>query len=536
MPEDAKAKEVIARYNSLKSESEPFRRLWQDIRELIMPNAQDFQTKTSPGQERNLGIYDSTAPDANKDFAAALHSYMTSPTDRWFNLEIENEPELNRDPDAMEWLEYVSDLIFSEFSNDATGFNSAMQEVYLGVGSFGTPIVYQDYDFDIAHLNFRACALADSYLDENSKGRVDVNFRRLDYTARQLVQEFGSIVPTEVREAKDRKVEVIHAVYPRTDRVAGRYDPGNKPFASCWVLREKQLTLKESGFNEFPYHIARWSKIPGQVYGIGPGQNCLPDVRMLNRIQYTLIQAAQKRVSPPMIVPDDGFLMKTPSASPQAMLYYEAGSSGLKPEYLEYTGDIPVGMEMAEQLRESIRRAFFGEWVRFTTKKERQTQFEIQQLIEQQLRMMAPMTGRLGTELLGPLIARSYGLLQDAGRVQSAPELLQQRKLKVIYVSPAARAQLSTKAIAMGQYIQELVPVAQIQPNVMDKVDLDAYADELAIVRGVSRRVVRNQADVDSIRQQRAEQEQASAIAGAAEPVSKAVLNLSQAQEAGNIL
>lgn len=528
------AEAIIERFNSLKSERSPHDRLWQDIRELVRPNAADFQRKTSPGQERNLEIYDGTAPDANKDLAAALHSYLTSPTERWFTIEIKDDSAANRTPEVIDWCQRVADLIYDEYSSPESGHSSAMQEAYLDVGAFGMPIVYQEYDFNIGRLTFRSMPLADLYFEESSKGRIDVAFREIVMTGRQLVQEFPDVsIPSEITEDKTgRKFGVIHGVYPRAERTQGN-PKSNKAFASCWVLAEKKLLLRESGFDDFPYHVARWSKVPGEVYGVGPGQNALPDIRMINRAAYTIIKAATKRISPPLLIPDDGFLQTEPSTSPDAILPYPNGTQ--PPAYLEYSGDIQFGLDLLDRISEVIRRAFFGEWARMASKKERQTAYEIAEIVEQQLRMMAPMVGRLQTEFLGTMIARSYSLLRNAGRIPAAPRMIQRAGLRVTYVSTASRAQTGTKAISMGRYIQELTPIAQIQPNVMDKLDTDAFAEELAIIRGIDRRIIRPQEAVDEIRASREQKEQAAQLAGAAEPVSKAVLNLSQANQAGNI-
>lgn len=525
---------IVERFQTLKTERGPHDRLWQDIRELVRPNAADFQRRSMAGQERNMDIYDGTAPDANKDLAAALHSYLTSPTERWFDIEVAANLNANRDPEVVGWCQRVADLIYTEYSSPESGHSSAMQEAYLDVGAFGMPIVYQEYDFTISRLTFRSLPLAEMYFEESSKGRIDVAFRELEMTPRQLMQEYPDAkLPTEVTEAKARKFKVIHGVYPRTDRVYGARSKQQKAYVSCWVLAEREILLRDSGFDEFPFHVARWSKVPGEVYGIGPAQNALPDIRMINRAAYTIIKAATKRVSPPLLIPDDGFLQTEPTTSPDAILPYPSGTT--PPAYLEYGGDIQIGLDLLERISEVIRRAFFGEWARMASKKERQTAYEIAEVVEQQLRMMAPMVGRLQTELLGPMIARSYSLLRNAGRIPTAPRSISGAALRVAYVSTAARAQAGTKAISMGRYLQEITPVAQIQPNIMDKIDTDAFAEELAIIRGIDRRIIRPQPAVDEMRAQRAQQDQMQQLAGAAEPVSKAVLNLSQANQAGNI-
>ena len=103
--------------------------------------------------------------------------------------------------------------------------------------------------------------------------------------------------------------------------------------------------------------------------------------------------------------------------------------------------------------------------------------------------------------------------------------------LKLSFVSPASRAQLATKAAAANQWLQSIVAMAQAKPDVLDRVDFDDLSESLALWGNVPRSVVRSDAEVAAIRGAREEQEQAMAMAGAAEPVSKAVLNVAQAQK-----
>lgn len=530
----SQAAAICNRLSQLKSERLTFERAWQDIRELVRPHTTDFQKFSSPGDVRTESVYDGTAIQACEELASALHSYMSSPTERWFSLEVENRPDLNRDPEAIEWLEMVADAIYNEYSNDQTAMVSSIHECYLDIGAFGNAILYQDYDSAERHLVFRSHPLADCFFQENSNGRVDAMDRIVHMTTRQLLHAFADAVPREVAEQPpDRKWEVVHSVFPRAERIRDFVTPQNMRWASFWVLVEKSLVLKESGYNSFPYAIGRWSKLSSEVYGRGPAIKCLPDIKMLNRMEYTIIKAAQKAVDPPLTVPNDGFMLPI-KTSPGSLNFKEPNAESLEP--LEHKGNLPIGLEISNQKRETIRTCFYADWVKLMPKKERQTAYEISELVEQQLRMMAPMLGRINTELLSPMVARSYELLASANRIPENPGILDGTRIKVIYVSPAARAQTGTKAVLMGKYAQELIPIAQVDPSVMDAIDWDAYAQELALVRGVTRRILRSPREIEEIRQQRAQEQQMQQMATVAEPASKAVKNLAEANQAGNIL
>lgn len=528
-----KPETVINRFAELQSERGRYDGFWQDIRDLIRPDTSEGYSFGTPAAARGTEkIYDSTAPQAAGECAAALQSYLCNPADRWFGLGVQGFEDIQHEPESAAWLDQVSDRIFTEFANEDTKFNNSTSETFLDLVVFGTAILSQEWNLKDSRLIFRSIPVADCYLDEDSEGRVDTVFRLLTMTTRQIMQQFSNdIIPKCVAESKKsmERWEVIHAVFPRTDRDVLKMDTGNKPWASVWVCRKPQTVMKESGYNSFPYAVPRWVKPPGEIYGSGPGKMVLPDVKLLNRMEYTILKASQKQVDPPLTVPNDGFLLPI-KTSPGSLNFKEPGAEQLEPLIIK--GDLPFGEEKSEQKRNSIRRAFYAEWVQIIQhlKKERQSVFEIQKILESQLRMMAPMLGRAQSELLSPILARAYELLHEHNAFPPAPMRLQKRVLKPIYISPAARAQQGQKADSMAAFVQEMAPLAQINPTVLDAINLDKMAQEIAIVRGIPRSVLRNPVEAEAFRKQRETQAQMQQMAQTLEPVSKAVKNIAEAQ------
>ncbi len=531
-----KAKQVIADFTRMQGERSSYETAWRDIRYYVRPNAVDFSGSQSPGDERTQRMYDGTAMLANCDLAGELHADLFNPAQRSFGIEIEGAAELNRDGDIIAWCEMVADAIFAEYSDDRSMFTASGHEALLDIGAFGNAVVLQEWDSDERHLIFQTHALACCFYDLNKNGQVDKLARMEMASLRQVLQRFPETTWEGIdKEPKDRKYTLIHMVQPRSDRAYLREDGPNMPFSSCWVLKEKGIVLKEGGYVSFPYHCPRWSKTSDETYGRGPAINCLAEIRMLQRQQWTVIRAAEKAVDPPLVMPSDGFLMPYKTA-PGSINYIDPSyASDEIVRSLEHKGNFPVTFEMMQQERGYIEKCFYVDWMKDIPKVERQTAREIDVLTERKLNKMAPLLGRLQTELMVPMIQRSFELLMRAGYIPPAPDILAGQTLKVSYVSASARAQAASEVSAMILYGQQLVPLAGIQPDVIDAIDFDAFAQELAVKQRISSRIRRTPEAIAAIRQGRAEQEQAAALAGAAEPVSKAVLNLAQAGQAGGI-
>jgi len=251
---------------------------------------------------------------------------------------------------------------------------------------------------------------------------------------------------------------------------------------------------------------------------------------MLNAMSKTLIKAAEKAVDPPLLVPDDGFMLPIKTA-PASLIYHETGlQDELKP--LISGGDPGLSLELMEQRREQIRRTFFTDWLIRQRKKERQTTVEIMDERNEMLQQLAPMLGRLQTEFMGPTIRRSIRLLDRAGRLVPPPPELEGAKIDIIYTSPAAKAQMSGKATVMQAYVQDIASLAQIDPTALDGIDFDAMAKELGKLRDVSQTIMRSDEQIMQLREQRQMKEQQQELLTGGVEAAKATKDFAMAEKA----
>ncbi len=535
MPEDSITTKVLDRFQQLQTDRRAYEQNWQSIRDLVRPGTTDFNRQVTPGQLRTLDIFDGTAPKANGELASALIGYLLSPVMRWFDVEVrgmtQDEMSEQLDDAALLWLEQVADAIYDQYKSDSTNFNNTMRECMLDIGAFGTCVPSQEWSED--GLCFKSHALASCYLQEDSDGMIDTVMRELKYTTRQVLQEFsGDVIPKKIMEERqmDKPWKILHSVFPRSDRNFFKRNVTNKKFASLWISVDCKESMRESGYDALPYHPARWVKLAEEIYGRGPAIDCLPDIRMLNQMEKTLLKSGQKVVDPPLQVPDDGFLLPI-KTFPGALIFKDPSAPNIEP--LITKANLPFGLEQANQKRDFIKTCFYIDWIRMEKENKEMTAYEVSDRRDEKLRLLSPMFGRLMTELLGPMIARSYNLLNEHGRLPQAPPSLQGKRLKVEYTSPAAKAQKMVKAMDMDRYIQGMIPMAQLSPDIMDIVDLDAYARERALLMGTTRLIIRSKQQVADIRAQKQQAQQTQGLMQMAEPATKAIKNLADAKDKG---
>lgn len=545
-------KHVTERYGGLKD----LRSTWEDhfheLRKLVRPNSSDFyDSKGKPtGERKTEQIFDATAIWALSQFASGLHSNLVSPAERWFNLTVEGEDFGSLPAEVLEWLEKVADTLYMEIGRTQSDFVSSSHELLLDVGTFGTGVEYLEPDTKNKGLKFRSFSLGDVFIDEGFDGFIDTVAVRQFKSARSLIAEFGEDnVPEQVIKAvsgghPNQTFEYVHLVMPNTDfRASGLPVSTNMPIASYKFIdglsgndedsRNKAL-LSIGGYMEMPFLTPRWNKLAGEVYGRSPAMNCLPDIKMVNHIEKVMLRASQKAVDPPLIVPDDGFILPIRTA-PSSLIFKSPGVDPIEP--LQTGARIEVGFEVLQQHRDLIVRCFHVDWILRDKKKERQTATEIMDDRNEMFQQMAPMLGRLQVEWLTPMLSRAYRLLSDMGKIPEPPAILANSRITPEYVAPAVKAQYASKGAGLQRFLQSLTEIGQIDPKVFIGLKSENVPDQLARYTDAPRSLVRTTEEIQQLMQQQEQQARQQQAIEAAPQAAKALKDVASARESGmNVL
>ena len=498
------AKSLISRGNSIVSRRDNWDTHYQELADYMLPRKADIVKKRSRGEKRMELIYDGTALQAVDLLSASLHSTLTSPATPWFHLDMK-DTDVGRDDDVREWLQDSSTRMIRAFNQ--SNFENEIHEMYVDLVVFVTACMF--VEMDEGQLRFSTRHISEFYLQENQFGLVDTVFRKYKQPARQAVQRFGienvgEFIRKTHEKKPDEEVEIMHVVMPRADRDTTKVDNKNMPFASYYICMNSSMMISESGFQEFPYIVPRFLKATGEIMGRSPAMVALPDVKMLNLMSKTIIQAAQKQIDPPLLVPDDGFIMPI-RTQPGGLNFFRSGSRDtITP--LNTGANIPIGLSMEEQRRGAIRSAFYVDQL-ISGGAPNMTATEVVQRQEERMRVIGPVLGRLMNEMLRPLVDRVFALMLREEMLAIPPELLQGTDIDIEYVSPLARAQKSNSLNSTMQALEILLPLAQALP-VTDHLDPDGLVKHVTDSLGVPKTTLRSSREVAQMRQERAAAEQ----------------------------
>ena len=508
MPADKTAVALMRRLDRLAEQRSTWESHWQEIADYMRPRKADITKKSqTPGAKRSELIFDGTAIHAAELLSASLHGMLTNMSTPWFSLRFTNT-DLNQDDMAKEWLEQTEDVLYAAFHR--SNFQEQIHELYDDLILFGTGVMLVEPDMDTT-FRFSTRHIAECYLAEDEKGRVNTVYRKFRMFARAAINQFGKenvgdkILKIDERDPYEQ-VQIVHVVLPRDERDKGKIDQINKAYASYYIEPEERTVLSESGFDELPYVVPRWLKSSYELgYGRSPSMNSLSDTKVLSKMSEITLRAAQKQVDPPLLVPDDGFMLPIRTV-PGGLNFYRSGTRD-RIEPLQIGANQPLGLNMEEQRRNAIRQAFYVDQL-IMSQGPQMTATEVLQRTEEKMRLLGPVLGRLQAELLQPLITRCWNIMLRNKLLPEAPPELAADNIEIEYVSPLAKAQKQSEVQAVVRMLEMMQPIAQLDPGVLDHLDTDGLARHVIKVLGIPAQVVRGEFEINQIRQQRQQKEQ----------------------------
>lgn len=481
---------------------------WQDIADYVLPT-REFQTKKTTGSQRRGRIYNTTAPESAVQLAAALEGMLFNTSIRWFELTTEDET-VNNLHEVKEWLYDSTNRMLAYFDNTSSKFSLSAHEVALDLVAFGTGVtlVQESKGF----LKFQARDLSGIYLKASDDGDIVDVFREFTMPAWECIEVFGAKNVSEQTlktgndpEKKDKEVKILHHVYLRLDRDYTKHDKTNKAWGSYYCEIEARHSISEGGFDENPYIIARWSKAAEEVYGRSPAMEVLPTIKVVNAMARTTLEASELAVRPPVIV-GAGTMEGPIRTAPGSIMYIRQGTRDV-PQPFNSGARPDIGHELMEREELQIHKAFFADRLSLP-EHDRMTATEIIERRQQGLMVISPILSRLYAEWLNPLIARTFRWMMNNGLLSEMPEALNATNMKVNYISPMAISRRSSVTQSFMQAMSAAQILAQINPEIMQNLDLDAVFRSLMTQNNVDPQFLKSESEVAQVRQEQAKMQQ----------------------------
>lgn len=480
-------RQVMARLSKLKGERGTWENHWQEVTDHILPRKNTVLTHKSDGQKRMWQLLDNTGVQANELLAGMLHGLLTNPDMQWFELTTGNL-ELDANDNVRKWLQATARSMSNVLNN--SNFQTEVHELYIDLCSIGTANMLLEEDPKYV-IRCSTKFIGDYWIEENYQGLVDKLYREWKLPASEIIAEFGEKnVPKKVldsyKQNKDEKFCILHAVYPKYLVDAKNSD--KMKYVSQYFIPDCDYEIDFGEFQDFPYVVPRWAKAAGETYGRSPGMTALPELKVLNKMNETLLIGAQKVVDPPLQLPDDGFIMPI-ITRPGGLNYYRAGTNDvIKPIFNDTRLDF--GYQAMEDRRKRVKDAYYVDQLKLQQGGPMMTATEVLQRTEESMRLLGPMLGRMQSEFLRPLIERLFSLMWDRKMIPQPPQELSGVNIDVKYSSLIAKSQRITEAQSIMRLISASAPFMQIDPSVAHNFNGDAAVRVLAQTYGAPQEIL----------------------------------------------
>lgn len=508
---------------------------------LLPRSGRYFRQDRNKGNRRFNNIYDNTASRALKVMAAGLMSGATSPARPWFRLQTPDK-EMNQSQAVRVWLDDVTQRILDVFAKSNT--YRALHQIYLELGAFGTggSIVLHDFDNVIHHY---PVTIGEYAIATDWQGNPCTLFREFEKPVSEIVKEFGinNCSPTiqslwnNGGAGLDQWIPLIHAIEPRADRDSSKRDSKNMPWASYYfeLNGNSDTMLRESGFKRFRALIPRWEVTGGDIYGNSPGMECLGDIKQLQHEQLRKANAIDYQTNPPLDVPT-ALKNQDVNRLPGGVTFRDpsSGNQGIKSMF-EVNLRLDYLLQDIQDVRQRINASFFADLFMMIAQVEvgKMTATEVAARQEEKMLMLGPVLERLNNELLHPLVEIAFEELLEGGGIPPAPDEMQGMALNVDFIGILAQAQRAIGVNSIDRFLMTVGQVAQMKPEVLDKVNADKLVDTYSDKIGVPPELILADDQVAAIRDARNKAQAAQQQAAVAEQVSKTAKNLGQSPTGG---
>lgn len=423
---------ILKSFKASESRYEQWRSIHQEAMDYSTPQRETF-TVHAQGQRKNRFIYDSTAEESIKQFAARIQSSLIPSWTQWMDLVAGDEVPDDEKEETDKALKDATDTFFSNLNHSNFDTEITPSLIDLGIGTGAILIEENDFDESSA-FKFTNIPLAELYIEKPARGAIKNTFRKQKVEAGNIETTWPRAeIPVDLQKIIDKtpekEVDIINAF---------KFNNKTKKYSQIVIWKKEAIFTQE--FNTRRLIPFRWSVTPGESYGRGPAIEKLPDIRTANKIvELTLGNAALQMSGVYTGLSDGVFNPHTARIAPGSIIPVMSNDNSnpsLRP--LPISGNLGIADNMLEMFQNNIRKAFFTSPLGEITDPVRSA---TENVIRNQefLKQSGASIGRLKSELVEPIIAAAIDILQGRGKI---PEITVDGKdVSIKQTSPLAQAE-----------------------------------------------------------------------------------------------
>lgn len=528
-------KELRELGDDLFTKKKPLDSLWQETSDNFYPERANFTTQRSIGEDFASNLMTSYPVLSRRALGNNFGSMLRPTAKPWFHTGIRHSQ--IKDNETRQYLQAFEETQRRAMYDPASKFTRATKEGDHDFAAFGQCSISIELNKGANGLLYRCWHLRDMAWQENEEGDIGCRFRKWKTTAQILKRTFGDKLHPDIIKDAEKKPFTEHEVMHIVVESDMYDDKTSRPWWSIWYDGAHDTLIQADPIWTGFYRIPRWQTVSGSQYSYSPATvAALPDARLIQAMTFTLLEAGEKATSPPMIATID--------AVRSDLALYANGVTWVDPEYDEREGEAlrPItqdfrgfnfGVQMNADARAMINAAFFLDKLQMPMRGPEMTAYEVSQRVQQYIRDALPLFEPMEMEYNAGVCEDSFELLWRNGAFGSPldwPQTLRGADIAFTFESPLHDAIEEQKGQIFIQG-QQLITAAQpLDPSVA------LVADAKIALRGALNAIgypaawMRNEADVEAIMNQQAEEARAQKMLAALEQGASAAKDFGAAQ------
>jgi len=456
--------EILFRSNSAWAERDLWRTRLQQAYELACPYRNPYQ-ENNKGPSSTDYLFDSTALNSVPRVANRIMNDLMPPGEIWFDLKAGPLTEKDKREEINSALDKFVELISVPFRSGP--FVLAVVEYFLDllVGGMAAMLVLENNNDDSNPVTFNTVSQAEVAIEEDANGAIcGVYRKRKKIKIRMITRTWDDAqIPAEMQKLlqtknkgkdKDPEVELLEATY---------HDPKAKTwyYDVLWINGNEPVRIVERSYDDNPWQITRWSKIPGCAYGPGPVLIALADIKTANKTVELILTNAALAIVGIHTVADDG--VTNPDnirLAPGALITVKSnggGTLGASLQPLQTGRNFDVGQMVLDDLRGNIKAALLDNALPAADKGVRSAT-EIVERMRENIQDFGGAVGRITSEFIVPSVRRVTNIMAKRGYVPNIK--IDQLGVKVQVNSPLARLQSVNEVENVVRWLQLIFSLA----------------------------------------------------------------------------
>lgn len=533
---------ILHRFKTLKARKQSLVPLYDLISEYVYNRKYDGYGIPNAGIFADEDIYDNTAQRANGIMANVMVNNIWPNGPRTFSVgRTWDTPDTE---EIKKYFEFVNQQMYSVMDNTRAGLQTALDEYMLDQGAYGISGVYvEEKDTDPATpIRYKSWGIKDMLVDEGPDGLIDTIFSEKEMSIRNAVRVYGlEKLPSNARELYkkgevEKPLKILHVIEPRLDRDPSKKGAKDMPIASIHIELSTRKILKESGLEEMPVFVGRFSKVPGEIYGRSPAMVAMADILEINATREAISVATEKQLDPPLAVYDDGALgggdIDTSAGAVNVFSVTGRLNTGKPIEPLYTVGELQSSYNHIDVLKETINNHFYLDRLLDFNNETRMTLGEAQLRNALRGQSLGAFYARQENEVVTPIIERTFNILLKRGRLGVVsgsqeemdllvhgiqpvyiPNVLVEKMSRgediyeITYLSPAKRTMQSEELRGIIETANFAVGVAPVSLEILDNIDFDKLITRVAKLSGAPMELIKDSTTVKKLRDARAQQQ-----------------------------